>query len=622
MKPNFTQQQKNAIYAKDNNILVSAGAGSGKTAILTERVLQKLIEGFNITQLVIITFTKAAAGEMMERIRHKIEKEIENHPHLEIQLELLDSAYITTFDAFSMSLVKKYHYELDLNPSINIGDKIIFKNELRKIIDLMFEEYIENENEEFINLLKEFTITDSNLLKDNIIKIFYQYQSFVSPINEIDEIFNLDYLEEQKKIYLDNIKSIKSDIKEIINELQCVQTDDDGLEYISSLTSSLMPIITSNSFEETFFLLDEPMIQKSRKKFESKHIINEYYDEIKILVNKLNNLIDVESMDVHQDRYLSTKKNANSILLFIKELEFRFYEFKKSINSFDFTDIVKMCLNIIENNPEIQKEIKDSIKEIMIDEYQDTDDFQNKLVELISDKNVYMVGDIKQSIYGFRNANPKNFANKYIEFKNNIGGIAVDLNKNFRSNQLVLENINNIFAPIMSKDIGGVEYDESQSLVYGNMDYSISTNKEQFNIFRYNLEYIKELKDSKIFITKHEYEAIIIAKDIKDKINSKYQVTDFKNNKMRDCILSDFSILTRNKKHIKTYNKILRSYGLIVDAQEDVAYKVEKDIILIKNLLIAITFDNVNDYKNSLISILRSFLYEFDDNKIDDIFRD
>jgi len=622
MKPMFTEQQRKAIDVRDSNVLVSAGAGSGKTAILTERVVTKLIEGVDIRSLVIITFTKAAASEMMERIDLKIRDAMDQHPHLKQQLVHLESAYITTFDAFCKSLLKKYHYELNVDRQIEIGDAIIFQQELNNIMNTMFEEKITNQDQKFIKLLNSLTDTSSSSLKNDIITIYNKFNTFIEPVTDLKEIYSKEYIDQEINLYVQTTIDLVDDIKDTLKEMSYVETDSVGSAFIQDLEESFGALFSCNDYDSFYMVVENKILAKSRKKYLGKEEIDKYHEEIKKIYENIQSLYDLGDLETIKNDYLATYENAQTIVDFVNELSARFTKFKRSINYFEFIDVIKMVIEIVENNQNIREEIKSSISEIMIDEYQDTDDFQNKLVSLIAENNIYMVGDIKQSIYGFRNANPKNFSNRYNDYKNNIDGIAIDLNKNFRSNDGVLDAINQIFKPLMSAKIGGIDYDKTQHLVYGNTSYEISDNQTQFKIKTYDAATLKEtIKEEKLTLNKYEYEALLIARDIKAKLKDNYQVIDFKNKTMRQAQLGDFAILSRGKKLIEYVNKVLSAEGLIVNAQADISYKVEYEIILVKNILAAIDMNSINEYKFSLISILRSFLYDFSDDLIDKYFR-
>ena len=166
--PNWTKEQSDAINKDGTNIIVSAGAGSGKTAVLSERVLRKLKEGVNVNELLILTFTKAAAKEMKERIRKKIKKE----PSLSSQLELIDSAYITTFDSYSLSVLKKYHYLLNLPKNIGITDSTLVQIKKEEILDNIFEELYEEKNEKFEEFISTFCTKDDKEIRNYLLNIY------------------------------------------------------------------------------------------------------------------------------------------------------------------------------------------------------------------------------------------------------------------------------------------------------------------------------------------------------------------------------------------------------------------------------------------------------------------
>ena len=309
---------------------------------------------------------------------------------------------------------------------------------------------------------------------------------------------------------------------------------------------------------------------------------------------------------------LETITYAKAIIKIINELDEKVLGYKGKYASFEFNDIAKMAIKIAKT-PNAKKEISSSFKEIMVDEYQDTSDLQETLVNLISNNNVYMVGDIKQSIYRFRNANPLIFKNKYDKYSKEDGGIKIDLLKNFRSRDKVLENINKIFNLLMDDDFGGANYKESHQMVFGNTVYSEnSVNTDDLDVFVYNKE------DKKYSDT--EYEAFIIAGDIKEKILSGYKVLDKETKTLRPCKYDDFCILIDRKNGFEIYKKIFEYLDLPLLIYYDEKITNEKDILVLKNLIDLIVCIYNKDYKQKFkydfYSILRSFLY----NEKDEVF--
>ena len=296
-------------------------------------------------------------------------------------------------------------------------------------------------------------------------------------------------------------------------------------------------------------------------------------------------------------------------------------KFKYENEPFSFNDIAKMAIQIVKNNETIRQELKNQFNEIMIDEYQDTSDLQEEFINLIENDNVYMVGDIKQSIYRFRNANPYIFKNKYDNYKNNINGFKIDLSKNFRSREEVISNINNIFKNIMDDDIGGANYIADHSMIFGNDKYSTTGNNNISNdIEIFNYEYDKDTK-----YTKEEIEIFFVANDIKNKVLNKYQVMDKKTNKLRDITYNDFVILMNKSKNFELYKKIFEYLEIPLTIKRDDNLLNNININIIKNICELILlqknkqFDD--NYKYNFLSIGRSYLFQYDDNTLFDMIK-
>ena len=304
-----------------------------------------------------------------------------------------------------------------------------------------------------------------------------------------------------------------------------------------------------------------------------------------------------------------------------KEFDSILDHYKNSNYIYNFNDIARMAIQVVEENIDVQNELKDTFKEILVDEYQDTSDIQEKFISLISDNNLYMVGDIKQSIYRFRNANPDIFQEKYNLYKDNKNGIKIDLLKNFRSRSEVLDDINLLFNPIMDLKIGGAEYSESHQMVFGNNSYNEEgkTNQDyHMNIITYNS---KELDKN---VSKAEEEAFIIANDIKDKVTKHFQIFDKDSKTLRDAEYKDFVILLDRSKEFDTYKKIFEYLGIPLQILKDESFQQDDDSIIFKNLLKFIVCVKNNDFDRdfwyTFVSISRSYLYKLDDSIIYELY--
>ena len=587
----WTNEQKEAIYTEGTNIIVSAGAGSGKTAVLTERVLEKVKKGISVDNLLILTFTKMAAKEMKERIGDKLRKE-----GLTSELAKLDTADITTFDAYALSVVKKYHYYLNVSKDINIIDGSVITLYKRKILKDIFEELYEENNHEFIDFIQEYCIKDDKDIFEFILNINSKLDLKTNKREYLDNYINTVYDEVKIDNDIDNyIKVILKLISNINDYLEYIDDDD----YLAKLYDVISPLLSAKSYDDikSNISIKLPILRGA------SDITREYRDKIKSTIDEIKKLTTYDSYDDIKMGILSTKENAKVIIDIIKKLDDITYNYKVKYNSYEYSDISALAIKLVRDNKEIREEIKNNLNEILIDEYQDTNDVQEEFISYISNNNVYMVGDIKQSIYRFRNANPYIFKNKYDTYSNNIGGIKIDLNKNFRSREEVINNINLLFDRIMDNDIGGADYSLSHRMIYGNLMYKgDGDNKEDNNFSVYNY-----LNDTTF--KNNEVEAFIIADDIKNKINRAFGKDT---NGVRKIKYSDFAILLDSSKSFDLYKKILEYNGIPTSIVKSVNLTDGEVVLVIKNIISFIIKINDNkidsEFKKLFISIGRSFL--------------
>lgn len=606
----WTKEQEEAITKTGSNIIVSAGAGSGKTAVLTERTIRKLLNGSNINRLLILTFTNAAAGEMKERIRKAIKK-----AGLKEQLEYIDSAYITTFDSFSLSIVKKYHSILKLSPNISIMDSSIEVLKTNEILNNIFENSYGDEN--FDKLINDFCIKSD----DSVKKIVKEISSKLDLITEKEEYlnnyiethFNDEFINYQINKYLEKVIEVKDSINEPYKELSS-RVDDKFIDVFN-----IKPLLSSNTYDEIKTNLN--LIGSPRKNKNCEEDFKIYKDNITLIVKKLKDLTRFNNIEEMKTSLLSTKPYIKAISDIIIEFDKQFSEYKKENDLYTFSDIALMSIKIIKENPDVREEIKTSFDEIMVDEYQDTSDIQEEFINLISNNNVYMVGDIKQSIYRFRHANPYIFRDKYDSYSKGEGGIKIDLLKNFRSRGEVLDNINLIFNLIMDQNIGDAEYKESHQMNFGNTNYIENCKTDQNNdmeILTYNPKEIDEF-------TNDEVEAFTIAYNIKKKLESKYLVVDKETNTLRECKYSDFAIIMDRGTSFDLYKKIFEYVGVPIVQIKNEKLTIGDDIIALKNLISLIvkinleTFDD--EFKYLYTSICRSYIFRISDEEIFDILK-
>ena len=609
--PKWTNEQQLAIKHEGENIIVSAGAGSGKTAVLSERVLRKLKSGVGIKQLLILTFTKAAAAEMRERIRANIKK----NPDLASQLLELDGAYITTFDSYSLSLVKKYHYLLNVSKNIQIGEASVFTIRENEFLDEILMRRYENPTSNFTKLIYDFCTKDDDSLKKSILKINHaldlRYDKVEYLTSYIDTFYQPDTIESYCHLYVSKLFSLQEEMQNIIESL-CPLLEEKVSEKVYSFYRKFLD---SKTYDEMVGSLDERAPQTPRN---SEDDVKAYFAKLSELRKRAKDYLVYPSYQEMKDAIWATEGYAKEIVSILLELDQKMMELKHEEDTYDFTDISKMAIQLLLDHPDIKEEVKQSFQEIMIDEYQDTSDLQETFISLIANHNVYMVGDIKQSIYRFRNANPYIFKEKYENYQKGIDGFKIDLNKNFRSRKEVLDNVNLMFDLLMDSVVGGADYKASHRMVFGNTSYEEqgkSDTSHQMEVYRYDYDKSSEY-------SKEEIEAFWIAQDIKKKIESGYLVYNFKeeNAKPRPCKYQDFVIMLDRSTNFGLYKKIFTYFGIPLAVKKDESIKSTTDLLLFSNILTFIfkiyhhEYDTM--YYHTYASIARSFLFSLSDQEI------
>lgn len=612
--PNWTKEQQEAIDKEGKNIIVSAGAGSGKTAVLSERALRKVKGGVDIDKLLILTFTKAAAYEMMIRIREKLKE-----AGLTDQLEKIEKAYITTFDSFALSIVKKYHSVLNISSQVSIIDENIMSLTKEQYLNEIFEELYHSGNSKFDHLIRDFCMKDDQELKKSILKVNekldmkYDKEEY---LNNYLKRFEDKQLEEGVKEFE---RLLKRELDTIYKELDIIRQEVDG-DFYDQFLSTLRPLLESTTYDELRQAMDD--WNPPRLPNQSSDTVKKSKKRIKDLVDSLSEKCIYEDSKDILETILSTKDYIEIMIEIIRMLDQKILKYKYEHDAFEFVDISKLVIQLVLDYEDIRKEIKDSFEEIMIDEYQDTSDLQEEFIRLIENDNVYMVGDIKQSIYRFRNANPYIFKNKYDSYSKDIGGYKIDLVKNFRSRSEVLEDINHIFNLIMDDEFGGAEYASSHQMVFGNESYQNEGKTNQpYQMEFYNYTYSKEST-----YTKEETEIFIIAHDIKEKIRNHYQIFDGKNKVLRDIRYQDFVILLDKSRDFPLYKKIFEYEKIPLTVLRDENIMDQMEIYLVHHLIELLLkgskreFDDT--FRYSFLSIGRSYLFCMSDQELFDILKE
>lgn len=504
----WTEKQEQVIKERDKTILVSAAAGSGKTATLVERIYRKMVDPkhpVDVTSFLVVTFTKAAAAQMKEKLLKKLEEAQAQYPeseHIAKQNMLIQSADITTIDSFCLNIVREYFSCLDLDPAVGIGDPGMLEMLKYDVMTDLFEEKYtqlqEQKNTEFGRLLEVFCDgkRDDNL-KDVLDKIYRQIESFPAPERFLEEArkeLQIDTVEDLNhapwmRAMLDILHKKAAAAVQLAQRCLALCEEPDGPEQyrdqIVSDIEKLQAMGQADSYAEMKCVIESKWTPLSRKKFTGdkelqeacKALRKEYKDEFDS--KKLDSFKQSEAQILEDMKLLRTY--LLPLLSLTEEFMTRFMEEKQKRKMLEFADISHMAYQLVcagydedgtAVSTEIGKTIASRYEEIYIDEYQDSNYLQEDILTAVSGKsrgvhNMFMVGDVKQSIYRFRMARPEIFVKKYNRYQEEGKDIKIELNHNFRSRAIVLQAINYFFYQLMGKDLGGITYDEKQALVSG-----------------------------------------------------------------------------------------------------------------------------------------------------------
>ena len=654
----WTEEQVQAISQKGSNILVAAAAGSGKTAVLVERIIKKVVEeGIDIDKLLVVTFTNAAASEMRERVLDAIYKKLDENPNDEKllrQITLLNKASICTIDSFCLEVVRNNFYELEnVAPNFRIADTTEIELLKQEVIEDMFEKKYEEDDEDFSKLIHTYTsYRDDSPLKDLILKIYNYIQSNPFPekwLEEKVEMFNIKDLDEDFSTTPWGSVLLKEIEDELVDGISFLQSAAKILEFNPDLEKFFQTIRNDiNILEKLKDNLDNwdkayeinanlKFVTWPRNKVDSleKDEAKSIRDSVKENLKMLDNILVCDSRTANQDifdMYSILSKLKNIILEFEKEFSKR----KREKNIVDFHDVEHFALNILIKEEEgkivssdIAKKYQEKYQEIAIDEYQDSNLVQEYILNSVSKgNNIFMVGDVKQSIYKFRQAMPELFISKYKSYKNKEerlkeDGLKIQLFKNFRSRENVLYFTNLIFQDIMSDNLGDIEYNEDEYLNLG-ADYpdekqDLNTQIDIIDLSNEEIELDSEENGEEKLeeedrIENVELEARFVANKIKKLIESKFQVWDRKKEKYRDISYKDIVILLRSTSSpAPVYEQELLNIEIPVFSDSSQEYLDSIEIQTIMSLLKII--DNpMQDIP--LVCVLRSYIGKFTDNEL------
>ena len=577
MGVSWTTEQQQVIDLRNRNILVSAAAGSGKTAVLVERIV-KIITDKNhpvdIDHLLIVTFTNAAAAEMRERIGNAIEKALDEQPgneHLLRQLTLIHNAQITTIDSFCLYVVRNHFHEIDLEPNFRIGDEGELKLLREDVLGRVLEQNYEEPSEAFSDFVEGYASGRTDAALNEMILQLYEFsRSYPWPEKWLDSFVGAYRIETREELdraewlapLTENICFVLKDCEQLLKQALAITQQDDGPDmYEKAVQSDLEKyegLSRLTSFCELSVALSDIKYDRlaSSRGFEGDpdklELVKSLREQAKDVVKKLCKQYFFCSPEMMIEQLERTEPMLEEVVRLTKQFADEFAAAKRRKNLVDFHDVEHFALQILvdeetEKAKKTAEEFRDTFEEIMIDEYQDSNEVQETLLRSISreergENNIFMVGDVKQSIYRFRLARPELFMKKYDSYSLEESTTQrIDLHKNFRSREEVLTCTNDIFYKIMARSLGNVEYD-AEAALYPGASYPVSADFiPEILLADSNDELLEdtELTDKKTL------EAKIVAEEIKHLMKTQ-QVTDKAAGTLRAAHYSDIVILLRS----------------------------------------------------------------------------
>lgn len=577
MGVSWTTEQQQVIDLRNRNILVSAAAGSGKTAVLVERIV-KIITDKNhpvdIDHLLIVTFTNAAAAEMRERIGNAIEKALDEQPgneHLLRQLTLIHNAQITTIDSFCLYVVRNHFHEIDLEPNFRIGDEGELKLLREDVLGRVLEQNYEEPSEAFSDFVEGYASGRTDVALNEMILQLYEFsRSYPWPEKWLDSFVGAYRIETREELdraewlapLTENICFVLKDCEQLLKQALAITQQDDGPDmYEKAVQSDLEKyegLSRLTSFCELSGALSDIKYDRlaSSRGFEGDpdklELVKSLREQAKDVVKKLCKQYFFCSPEMMIEQLERTEPMLEEVVRLTKQFADEFAAAKRRKNLVDFHDVEHFALQILvdeetEKAKKTAEEFRDTFEEIMIDEYQDSNEVQETLLRSISreergENNIFMVGDVKQSIYRFRLARPELFMKKYDSYSLEESTTQrIDLHKNFRSREEVLTCTNDIFYKIMVRSLGNVEYD-AEAALYPGASYPVSADfTPEILLADSNDELLEdtELSDKKTL------EAKIVAEEIRHLMKTQ-PVTDKATGELRAARYSDIVILLRS----------------------------------------------------------------------------
>ncbi|MGL6101711.1 MAG: UvrD-helicase domain-containing protein, partial [Exiguobacterium acetylicum] len=498
MSVRWTEEQQQAISARGGHILVSAAAGSGKTAVLVERLTQRLIDPkdeLSADRILVATFTNAAAREMKTRVIEVMDQRIKEAPddlYLKKQRQLMNRAQITTIHSFCLSILRENYYRIGLDPAFRIADESELLLLQDDVLEAVFESFYASEDPGFYDLIDSYTSDRDDQAMLTLISNLYRFsRSLPDPeafyahlISQYDQPIDPDdspLMQRLVELEWESLSNVLGRYRELAFELEQSGYAEMGnmmrqdiAPFTSLETSARQWSMVALAFQAVEFgRWKSPRGDEGIKPFQAERtrLVAEFKKMKELFVQKTG-------VDYLED-LRSQLRHVETIVTLVRQFASDYLEAKQQRGIVDFSDLEHFALEILtdEGQPsDVAKLLKERFVEVLVDEYQDTNEVQERIIQLVSKTdeatgNLFMVGDVKQSIYKFRHAEPGLFLEKFKRFQQTDVGTRIDLTKNFRSRLEVLDGTNQIFRQVMDETVGEIDYDEAAHLRLGNLSY-------------------------------------------------------------------------------------------------------------------------------------------------------
>lgn len=636
-KITFSVEQQRAIESKEKNLLVSASAGSGKTKVLIERIVRLIkSENVDLNKMLVVTFTKLASLEMKSRLKKELEKECQTNVKLLSQLDEINIANLSTLHQLCHNILKEFFYVVQIEPNFILLDDVNSSFYKTKAVENVFKNYSLKQDDDFEALYEIFydSRKDKNF-KKNIITIYNFLQSKKQDffVNSIENCYSTNFEKNPAIVYIKNV--IKNLLDYYITKftsllLPCEQIASDRL--LEQINQALSRLITLKNcdFEMLYNCYDTTkFVSKVYKNLSLEETeINDQLKQLRVSFTKeMKALIPcfyIKNRESLAKDFELNKKFLNKFYQVINAFDREYRKLKLDKNALDFNDLEHYALKVL-SSPSVQKELQSRFDYIFIDEYQDTNEVQEEIIKALTTSftNIFMVGDVKQSIYAFRECNPQIFMNKEKQLQNNANGEIIRLNANYRSDRDILNFNNLVFNNVMREQTCGIDYKSTSKFIFGESFTRSESKVLPVNVCLINSQ--KEAEQTQLASTYSveqdslltaqdtliEKEALLVADKISLLLESKIFDSDI--NKERSIEYKDIAILTRTKNAIKQISKVLMQKGIPVNAEYKVnlydSYEVKLIIEFLKLL------QNSND-DLALAGVLKSPLCNLTDNDL------